>query len=62
MVWITPGFSSFQVGGPSYSVRSGGTYPVWGVWFPSRLPLEGTGYIQNFWPEPVTYGTQGSRP
>jgi hypothetical protein len=25
-----------------------GLYLVWGVWFPSRLPLEGTGCIQNF--------------
>jgi hypothetical protein len=23
-------------------------YPIWGVWFPSRLPLEGPSRIQNF--------------
>jgi hypothetical protein len=26
------------------------SYLVRGVWFPSRLPLEGTGYIQDFGP------------
>jgi hypothetical protein len=25
-----------------------GLYPIWGVWFPSRMPLEGTNRIQNF--------------
>jgi hypothetical protein len=25
-----------------------GPYPVWGAWFSSRLPLEGTGHIHIF--------------
>jgi hypothetical protein len=25
-----------------------GSCPLWGVWFPSRLPLERTDHVQNF--------------
>jgi hypothetical protein len=50
MVWIIPGISSFLVGGPSsFSLECWGRSLVWGVWFPSHLPLEGTDLIQKFW-------------
>jgi hypothetical protein len=39
----------FYIGGLSTSTRRGGTYLIRSVWFPSRLPLEGTGRIQFFW-------------
>jgi hypothetical protein len=48
MVWIPLGFSSFKVGGPSSSARSGGAISGIGCMVPSRLLLEGTGHIQNF--------------
>jgi hypothetical protein len=50
MAQIALGFSSFYVGGPLLQLRVVGPYPVWGVWFPSRLLLEGTGHILNFRP------------
>jgi hypothetical protein len=36
---------SFELGSPSSSARCGGTYLVWGAWFPSHVPLEETGHI-----------------
>jgi hypothetical protein len=46
---IIPVISSFLVGGPALQPEVVGPYPVRGVWFPSRLPLDGTDCIQNFW-------------
>jgi hypothetical protein len=43
--WIAPGSISFYVGGPSSSARSGGAMFGMGVWFPSRLLLEGNSHI-----------------
>jgi hypothetical protein len=42
-VRIAPGSISFLVGGPYPLAKSGGPYLIQGIWFPSRLPLEGTG-------------------
>jgi hypothetical protein len=39
-----------------------GPYPVWGVWFPSRLTLEGTDHIQNFGAQPVACCTRSILP
>jgi hypothetical protein len=45
MVRIDPRFSSFFVGDPSSSARSGGVNLIWGVWFSNHLLLEGTSRI-----------------
>jgi hypothetical protein len=51
MMWIIPGFSFFSlVTPPPSSAWSGGAFSGMGVWFPSRLPLEGTDRIENFGP------------
>jgi hypothetical protein len=49
-VWIIPEISSFEVGAPCFSLEWWGHFLVWGVWFASHLPLEGTNLIQNFGP------------
>jgi hypothetical protein len=38
----------FRLAAPPLQPRVVGPYPVWGVWFPIRLPLERTSHIQNF--------------
>jgi hypothetical protein len=48
MVRITLEFSSILVGDPSPLARHHWPYLVHVVWFPSYLPLEGTGRIHNF--------------
>jgi hypothetical protein len=40
----------FRLVGPPLQPGVVGLYPVWRVWFPSCLPLEGTSQIQNFGP------------
>jgi hypothetical protein len=47
---LLPGLGLFRLVAPPLQPAVVGLYPVWGVWFPSRLPLEGTGRIQNFGP------------
>jgi hypothetical protein len=44
------GLVLFSLVVPPLQPRVVGLYLVWGVWFPSRLPLEGTGRIQNVGP------------
>jgi hypothetical protein len=39
-----------------------GPYPIQGIWFSSRLLLEGTSRIQNLGTKPVAHGTRGTRP
>jgi hypothetical protein len=43
--WITPGFSSFLVCGPSSSALSGGAISGTGCMVPNHLLLEGTDQI-----------------
>jgi hypothetical protein len=45
---IVPGISSIHDGAPPFSLEWWDRFLVWGVWFPSHLPLEGTDHIQNF--------------
>jgi hypothetical protein len=45
---LFPRLVLFMLGAPPLQPRVVGPYPVWGVWFPSHLPLEGSGRIQNF--------------
>jgi hypothetical protein len=47
---IVPGINSFYVGAPLFSLEWWVCFLVRGVWFSSRLPLEGTNRIQNFLP------------
>jgi hypothetical protein len=49
-MWIIPGISFFLFGAPLFSLELCGHFLVWGVWFPSHLPLEETDRIQNFGP------------
>jgi hypothetical protein len=44
---LLPGLVLFSLVVPPLQLRVVGPYPVWGVWFPSRLPLEWTGHIYN---------------
>jgi hypothetical protein len=39
------GLVLFRLVAPPLQPRVVGPYLVWGAWFPSRLPLEGTGRI-----------------
>jgi hypothetical protein len=39
-----------------------GLYLVWGVWFPSHLPLDKTNCVHNFGLYLVTLGTRGILP
>jgi hypothetical protein len=48
--WIVPVTRSIRLVTPPVQPGVMGPYPVWGVWFSSHLPLEGTGCIQNFGP------------
>jgi hypothetical protein len=50
ILWIAPGISPFRLVTSLLQPGVLGLYPVRGVWFPSCLPLEGTGRIQNFGP------------
>jgi hypothetical protein len=45
---ITLEFGFFRLVVPHLQPGVVGPYPVWGVWFPSRFSLEGTGCIQIF--------------
>jgi hypothetical protein len=45
MSWMAHGISFFRLVAPSLHLVVVGPYPVWGVWFSSRLPLEGTDRI-----------------
>jgi hypothetical protein len=47
---LLQGLVLFRLVAPPLQPGVVGLYPVWGVWFPSHLPLEGTGRIQNFGP------------
>jgi hypothetical protein len=40
----------FRLVAPPLQLGVVGSYPVWGVWFPSHLPLDGTDRIQMFGP------------
>jgi hypothetical protein len=44
---LLPGLVLFRLVAPPLQVGVVGPYPVWGVWFPSRLLLEGTEHIHN---------------
>jgi hypothetical protein len=50
MCGLLLGLVLFTLVAPPLEPRVVGPYAVWGVWFPSRLPFEGTGRIQNFGP------------
>jgi hypothetical protein len=38
----------FRLAAPPLHPGVEGAYPVWGVWFPSRLPLKRTSHIQIY--------------
>jgi hypothetical protein len=44
------GLVLFRLVAPPLQPRVVVLYLIWGVWFPSHLPLERTGHIQNFGP------------
>jgi hypothetical protein len=48
-VWITPGFSSFLVGSPSSSVRSGGAISDMGCMVPQPFAAGGNQSYPEFW-------------
>jgi hypothetical protein len=45
---LLPGLVHFRLLVPPLQIGVGGEYPVWGAWFLSRLPLEGTDHIHIF--------------
>jgi hypothetical protein len=58
---MVPGSSPFQLVVPPLQPGLVGPYPVWGTWFSSHLPLEGTVQYPDFlghnqWP--VVLGVQ----
>jgi hypothetical protein len=50
MCGLLLGLVLFRLVVPPLQPRVVGPYPVRGVWFPNRLPLEGTAHIQKFEP------------
>jgi hypothetical protein len=51
MCWrgLLPDLVLFRLVAPPLQTGvGGGTYSIWGVWFPNRLPLEGTSHIHIF--------------
>jgi hypothetical protein len=49
MAWITPGFSSFYVGDPSSSARSGGAIIHTGCMVPQPFTTGGNQSYLEFW-------------
>jgi hypothetical protein len=47
---LLSGLALFRLVAPPLQLGVVGPHLVWGVWFPSRLLLEGTGRIQNLGP------------
>jgi hypothetical protein len=48
-MWIAPGFSSFWVGGPSSSARSGGAISSIGCMVPQLFGTHGNRSYPEFW-------------
>jgi hypothetical protein len=48
-MWITPGFSSFEVGGPFSSARSGGAISGIGCMVPRPFAARGNQSYPEFW-------------
>jgi hypothetical protein len=48
-VWITPGFSSFEVGGPASSARSGWSLSGMGCLVPQQCVTRGNWSYLDFW-------------
>jgi hypothetical protein len=61
-MWMAHGISLLSGWTLFFSLELWVLFLIWGVWFPSHLPLEGTEHIKNFGPYPVTHGTQGILP
>jgi hypothetical protein len=62
VMWMTLGISFLGGWSLLFSLEWWGLYSVQGVWFSSRLLLEGTDRIQNFGSYPMTHGTWGILP